>query len=245
MTSSHSLTVHTCDGLPSEPEARKAMILQLTADLLADFEYGLKEPRLGLWKRYGLDPPDDFDKVQIIRAFDEFIISQACIYGTYLMCVEPVQLRLTQWHNEPDGAELIERLGRAISLGIKASRGQARFPIDDPSLYEFKQDTVPELRALRSRLRAKVASRHSSPSPTEIKTLVEQEIQDSPAAFPRLSRNLVALLHFLEQKREMANLFALGQISATRFFYEFSGWSTNRDPEKLRQMISRLRPGDA
>lgn len=240
MTSSHSLTVHTCDGLPADPEERKEMILRLTADFLTRFESGLKPKRLGLWKKYGLNPPDNLDKIHIVRALDESIISQAHILGAWIFSMEPVRLRLVLWHNEPDGTKLFERLVRAINLGIRASRGQARLPVEDPAWYPFKRDTVAELRALQSRLRTKFGAHHCLPSIVDFCGLVEQEIQQSVAAFPRLLENLTAFLRFLEQNEETARLFLLGQIRPPKFFDEFAGWSTNRDPEKLRQMISGL-----
>jgi hypothetical protein len=227
---------------PIDPTEQAAMILGMTADFEHRFEYGLSEPSLELWKQYGLNPPDKEKRRQITREFDEFIISQARILRTWLHWIEPVRHRLLQWHVEPNGAALSMRLGQAISDGIKGSLGECKFPIDDPAWYPFKRDTVIQLSALQSRLRTNpnLTGRRRFPSPAELQEIIEQEIHRSPADFSRLLENSRAFQAFFAHDENRTRLFVLGQLKPAKFCDEFVGWSTGYDPEKARQMISKL-----
>lgn len=235
-----SLGVHTIDGLPKEPAERLALGLRLQADFITRFEYGLREADKNLWQEHGFNPPDTLAGFRIREEFDKFMLAQASVLGAWLFLIPVVQQRLIQGQHEPDGPKLIRRLGQALVLGIKASRGEARLPIDDPAYYTAKQEAVKELRALQSRLRMKVTRR--LPSLEEILALVQQEVMESAIEFPRLAENLDSLLAFLRQDR-IARPFVFAQVRPAPLFDRWAAWATNRDPEKVRQMISRLGGG--
>lgn len=236
------LADNTFIDLPNDPAERAAIILEMTKKFGNRFESGLSKQALELWKQYSLNPPNKDDQRQITRELDEFIIAQARIDRAWLFYIEPVRRRLIQWHLETNGPDLFVRLGQAISEGIKGSRRECKFPINDPAWYSFKSDTVIELRALQSRLQMNpnLAGRRRFPSSAELQEIIDQEIRKSPADFPRLSENSRSLQTFLADNEDRACLFALGQLKPAKFFDELVGESTGYDPEKARQMISKL-----
>ena len=228
--------VHSIDPLPTGEEGM-AVAAMLTADFGTRFEAGLSQTDRELFSNHGLDPPDKLAGARIVNNFDKFIQAQASVLGGYLFHIEPVRRRILQWHLEPDGPELMRRLGEALALGIRVSRSEGHLPIDDPRWHTFKRETVVELRALQKRIAR--GPRHLQ-SREEILERIEQEISSSIAEFQNLAQNLGPFLAFLQQPEQSrtAKLFMLKQLRPAALFDQWAGWSTNRDPEKLRQLIS-------
>jgi len=230
-----SIGVHTIDALKSGEEGAIVSAI-LAADFSHRFEVGLSESDLQLFLKHGLNPPDKIAGLRITNSLDKFIHSQASVLGAYLFHIEPALHRIIQWHGEPDGPKLMRRLGEAIAEGIEATRGEGHLPIDDPRWYAFKNETVVELRALQRRAARQSAAQRWQ-SREEILKYIQHEVSESIAEFPNLAQNLDSFLSFLGQD-DTAKLFVYKQVRAASLFDQWAGWATNRDPEKVRQLIS-------
>src|ERR1700720_1324983 len=110
MTMLRSVGVHMIEPLKSGEEGA-VMVAMLTADFRSRFEAGLSETDRELFSNHGLNPPDKLAGARIVNNFDKFIQAQASVLGGYLFYIEPVRQRIIQWHGEPDGPELMRRLG--------------------------------------------------------------------------------------------------------------------------------------
>lgn len=127
---------------------------------------------------------------------DSFIIAQAYVQGTWLLWVEPVLYRISQWGTgESNGPEMLERFMRAIVRWSRAIRGRSRLPTNDPELRVAKQKIVGELKILQNAIRAELAGKRRFPDRRRIISLIEEKLRESESVYVYPSgQNLVSLL---------------------------------------------------
>jgi hypothetical protein len=84
-------------------------------------------------------------------------------------------------------------------------------------------------------------------TPAEVRNFVDTRVEEMPALFPMLRSNKASLLRFLNDPRAIAFRGPAdasfkeikGDLTPTKFREQWFAAATNRDPESVRQSISR------
>jgi hypothetical protein len=222
---------------PSTAAARAGLRKTFEQDLHYRFQQWLPKELKDAFRR----PPaanTNAENERIVQEFDKFIIFRVQSIGPRLLLSDVVIERLMEWNKRPTaGIRLLEQFMKAMVHGAKVRDGQAKADVG-PFWYAHKVAVIPELNVLQRQVRA--ASNVES-----VKTswdLVEYALCAKPQAFPRLYQNLSSLKNFCENNVETCNCFVAGSIKGSPFFDQWGAWSTNRDTESFRQMVSRSRP---
>lgn len=169
---------------------------------------------------------------------DALILYQAETLGWRLMLSPLVNLRLKAWHEQTDGADLVEEFQKGIARAARILERKELAPINDPGLHSFKREMTRELRILLRRFR------RSRPLRSGPKELIEdfRDLVTRTDEFPLLRANLDSWLDFLSYTRAIALInAAVGKRSSpAALFDEQRAWGTGYGQETLRQKISRL-----
>jgi hypothetical protein len=234
------------EQLPPDLENFCTLRRTLDARLAGSFRTTLTDTEARIYAAKGLESP------LIRRKWDESIINAAARYGTLILLSDLVLRRVHAWRTGIDASgPQLRILGRFLTVILEEAAvrsGQKQDPITE-ECARYKPLAVAELRKLQGELR-----RSALQKPQDVARLVEKLL--SAEQYPGLCANRTALLVFLEQNPWVAlgfgaapePLFTDGgdpveQVSATDFFYRFVAHSTNRDPEAVRQLISKLSAG--
>jgi hypothetical protein len=174
------------------------------------------------------------DTEKLGEQFNRFIVFEAETMGPALLLSDAVLLRMIEWNSgRPDGIHYLQQMTQAMVRGAKVRQGQAKADAVSPHLYRFKVAAKEELKALQQKLRADSAANTRSGW-----LRIEAMLHESPDTFPRLYQNLSSLEAFCVNNPASCNGFVLGTIKPAGFFFEWGGWSSNRDPEDYRQKVS-------
>ena len=227
--------IQAVERIPRDPKQRIKLSALIGAKFLFEFTDQLSRRERHLWDERGLKSS------QICKRMDNFIFEQARTLGWRLFLCEVVLDRISEWwQGENDGPELLAKLGKELSLGAKVIRGKARFPLNNPGIYQFKKDITDEVRRLLRHLKVLSFGSNHPPALNELQGCIKQEMVRHYKYYPVLSENLTAFLKFLELDDVMCKKVATTAITPVRLIDEFMAYFWNRDPESLRQSISRL-----
>jgi hypothetical protein len=184
----------------------------------------------------------------LIEKFDAFLIHVAGSLGTLIYGLGIVRCRMAAWERQPmedEGPEKLRRLARAVGQAARVLRGKARAPLTDAGLPEFRRLTIQELKLLFAQLRHFLSTRPRGLTTTDLLTWVSDRLKQSPDGFGNLFLNLVSLKKFLSELdaagSSFIDLLVVGRpVSAAQFFDNWIAWLRGRDPDKVRQQISRI-----
>ena len=94
-------------------------------------------------------------KSAVLGLFDKFIVDQAATIGVRVLFGSEVLARMLEWEKGVAPADdLFVKLGNALSLYAKVSRGEAQRSLDDPRLYQFRKDLKAELDQIRRAIKS-------------------------------------------------------------------------------------------
>jgi hypothetical protein len=217
---------------PEDAFERDRIGEQMALAAFLRFEKKLSPNQLRLWQ----NPTDCFDYMQLVRAFDEFLLELFEHFGPALFLSRQVLDRLLKWRRHRP--ELFKRLGQALEDHCRIFHGEQRAPIGG-DFYAFKQLAVPELKQLFRKGRTVFALRRRDPISLEIADWLLAQIEGAASQFPQLWPNRCQLHVFVAGLDEtQANLLASGKLPAAEFFYLWVGSTHGRDPKKVRDIIS-------
>jgi hypothetical protein len=180
---------------------------------------------------------------EAIATLDEIIIRQAATLGWRIGTSELVHWRMSEWELVP-GLELLKRHHRAIERAAGVVQGTKKPPLDDPTLYPFKIETVKELRVLLNEMRDAFRARRSAPPEDLEPVLVShffKTVKRRSRSYPFLSANRLRWeAFFKEQPTVLRQSLAEIRLRPASLFDLWLSWCKGVDPERLRQVISHL-----
>jgi hypothetical protein len=191
---------------------------------------------------------DSRDPAAFQKPFDDFIVYKAQTSGARVLLSDRVLTRVIQWTLSgrtksgslgptESGISYLKKFTRAVVHSAEVRRGKGRG--DVPSQHwTFKMEIKKELRALQEEIRSAGARQRSSP-PAWVQ--IEETVTRSPQAYPRLYKNLRSLAAFCNGHTLECKNFVAGTTKPACFFDLWGGWTTNRDPESYRRMVSMSR----
>jgi hypothetical protein len=191
-------------------------------------------------KNLGILPHDVI--LRCWAALDDVIFEQARIIGWRIFLFPDFVNRVVRWEKEPKGAEQSERLGKEVALGIAVSQGRKNMPLNS-KMRVLRKELIPEVKMLRDRLKSKVMQR-ALLDPEKLLGMAIALAGDPSEPFERLRANTTSLKAFIQEKSAadeqwLCNL-VYHEVTPTVFVDEWLAQATNRDPEALRQAISRM-----
>jgi len=197
-----------------------------------------------LWRTSPVGDP------KMLRRLDEVILRQAQTAGVRLTLSEIVLKRTIEWHDEPDGPRKFAALGKAFAHATLIFQGRIPPPLDDPTLYLTKQETVAELKVLLQKMRQRVDSRRRKNVP--LLDLFFQIVTDKKEKFVALRRNQTRWYEFLRQEEIQLLLpnFVSGskarRITPENLFDAWMAWckgaarGKSMDQETVRKRVSAM-----
>ena len=218
-------------SLPDDINEREILRKAIDEDLCSQFRNWLQDE-----SQSGKD---------VQKLLDDFIAYEAQHIGVRMLLSDSVLQRVMQWvfggENEvgvrgprKDGMHYLERFVQGLVDSAKVRTG-ARAPIDATRAKPYRNVVQAELRTLKKQFTMSRAGMNGQPW-----AFIKKILTDNPATFPRLNQNLISLEGFCLSRPETLNAFIAvsRSMTPTIFFQLWYGWSSNRDPEKLRQAIS-------
>jgi hypothetical protein len=191
------------------------------------------------------EPPETARR--LFNALDEAICEHARIIGMRIYLSRLVYPRICQWEDALNGAELHEKLGKALASNVRISRGNAKAPID-PRLKIIRAEMISEVKRLRDLLKGKLQER-ALPNEENILSVASVLIATPSHRLIHLNANSTAIRNFNAHDLEAGQktnswLFELlqGTASPALFVDALLGWSTGRSPEALRQALTKPKP---
>jgi hypothetical protein len=176
-----------------------------------------------------------------VEKLDALIIKQTETFGWRLGLSPLVHLRFQEWDFQSDGPTLFERYGKALSKSARLFQKRELPPIDDPDLYQLKQETVSELRRFLQHLRSAFSRTRVSPSSDEIVYYFRKTVLVEGDAFIHLKTNMNLWLQFFEANAISVKLLLHGKrTSPAALFDSWFAWCKGLQPETVRQQISAL-----
>ncbi len=234
------------DGIPLDPEKCKALRKGVGSVLTNLFYNALPQQKKDLFDRLNPDSAcDENDRHILEKEFDAFILSQAHCLGWRILLSDTILARIARWEipAEKDGPKLLDELGKALALHARISRGEARRHVPQ-EMYACRKEMMPELRVLLRKTKAFIAVNRPRDRRgwDEIISYICQHIEGDSQTFPMLSgrlRWLKGFLWHLQDSYPDAPAF-LADMTPANFFNDLAGWGEGRDPEALRQDVSKL-----
>jgi hypothetical protein len=173
---------------------------------------------------------------------DELIFNQVVTFGWALMQCDIVTDRFKAWSSEPDGATKINRFCKGWARSVRILQGKEKPPLDDPTVYPFKQETVPQLRQVLRRLRDWHAAGGMKASDDDLIKQFDTLIRDDANYSHLGGSNLTLWLAFLRLDPSYLRR-AFKSQSPGAMFDDWYTWTKRRkDSKKTRDAISALKP---
>jgi hypothetical protein len=226
----------------SDPEKRK----EVGAVLTNLFYNALPQQKKDLFDQLKSDSAcDDNVKHILEKEFDAFILSQAQCLGWRILLSDTILARIAKWEipAEKDGPRLFDELGKSLALHAGILRGEARRPVPR-EMYGFREKTKPELKVLLRKTKLFIAANRPRGRQgwDEIIAYICRQIEGDSETFPILGGRLRGLKGFLWYLQDSYpdTPASLAERTPADFFKEWAGWAENRDPEALRQDVSKL-----
>jgi hypothetical protein len=172
---------------------------------------------------------------------DEVILVQAETLSWRLFVSTGVLKRISQWEDEAHGPQLFEKLGKALAMSVQIVQKKVLPPINNPDLVATQDQTVRELRTLRSEMKRMFSKNLMIVGDREILKCFTTAILNSDKK-TLLRANLRRWQAFFEQRPASLRTLALGERpSPVELFREWLAWCKGHEPETLRKKISGLR----
>lgn len=160
--------------------------------------------------------------------------------------------RIVEWDSECNGAELHEKLGKALADHVRIARGDAKAPVDLERLKTARPRLVEEVKLLRRLLKGRFTQQRSL-NEDEIRSTAAQLITGPEHRFFHRTENVAIVLKFderpednnkadprLSQAGPRLSGLVLNTTTPAAFVDFLLAWSTNRSPEALRQALTKL-----
>jgi hypothetical protein len=220
-------------------QSREALNRAIT-EQLAIILFGLMTPYER--EQQQRENPDPTALRSIQAKHDELIIYQEMTFGPSLLQCDVVFDRVKAWSTEPDGAAKITRFYKSWIRSARILQGKEKPPIDDPTVYLFKQETVPQLRQVLKRLRDWNAADGMKASDDDLIKKFDALIRDDANYSHLGGSNLTLWLAFLRLDPTYLRR-AFKSQSPGAMFDDWYTWTKQRkDPKKTRDAISALKP---
>jgi len=232
---------------PQSGMTREEWTVSLDRAMTDLLELYLPPAEFGSFQEWRLAP---VGKPGVLRKLDATILRQAQTAGVRLTLSEIVLKRTIEWHGERDGPQKFLRLGKAFAHATLIFQGRIPPPLDDPTLYLTKQETVAELKVLLQKMRQRVDSRRSKNVP--LLDLFFQIVTDKKEKFVALRRNQTRWYEFLRQEEIQLLLpnFVSGskarRITPMNLFDAWMAWckgaarGKSMDQETVRKRVSAM-----
>jgi hypothetical protein len=232
-------------SLPADEEERRLLRGLVEEDLDEFFMRDLSETDYLLWKGRNSETWSRETQIRIFSTFDRVICERAQDLGWRILESVQVRTRIQQWYEEHDrGVERLETLFKAIVLGSRRARGEAKSVPTDPAWQIAKKKAIPELRLVIRRHQTEFRQRRRTPSHDENWKWFQETVTKSAASFPFLAQNLRGLIMFLAYVKDNDQVFArrllLSEVKAAEFFNVWGAWGLNVSPETFRQALTKL-----
>jgi hypothetical protein len=152
-----------------------------------------------------------------------------------------VSARLMVWENRHEDYRFVE-FGQAMANAIKILDGRKKPRMNDPRWFDFRQQTVRELKSMLRQFRIFAQSQSRPVNEKVFVAWVTDYIRKEAESLPYITHNMDSLLGFIQSESSSALHLTVGtpKPSPSQFFYEWFGFAMGREPEQLRQEISRL-----
>ena len=170
------------------------------------------------------------------EALDGLIIEQARTIGVRVFLSRDVLDRVLHWEGEPEGPRLLRHLTDELLARVTPG---ARVPLS-PKLRLFRTEMIGEIKQLKTAIRTRFPERRS-PTNDALLYAIFETVRDPNSPYDRLRANQAPLEDFVRGNEDKLRALILnGRITPTVFIGEFMAHSMNRDPEALRQGITRI-----
>jgi hypothetical protein len=179
------------------------------------------------------------------KKLDDLIFAEAETLGWRIYLSEVVLRRLSEWEMMHDGPERLEKLGASTGIAAAIASGRRRSTrLIDPRLYQFRKETMQELRPLCRKIRTEFSTRRRDPRPEDLRKYVENTVNTDASSFPHLKANLKPLLDYLDENQDIrSQLFVGRSVKVAELFDSWTAWRVGyQSAETIRQQISKL-PG--
>jgi hypothetical protein len=188
------------------------------------------------------ESPDPAALRSIQGKLDELILYQIVTFGWALTQCDMVAARFKAWSTEADGPAKIARFCKGWMRSARILQGKEKPPLDDPTVYLFKQETVPQLRQVLKRLRDWNAAGGMKASDADLIQQFDTLIRDDANYSHLGGSNLTLWLTFLRlDPTYLRRAFKSQRPGA--MFDDWYTWTIKRkDPKKTRDAISALKP---
>lgn len=134
-------------------------------------------------------------------ALDEAICEQAREIGARIHLSRRMRSRIVEWDDEPNGAELQEKLGEALAKQIRISRRHAKAPVDLKRLKTARPRLVDEVKRLRQLLRGRLTQARL-PNDDDIRSTAARLITGPGHGFFLLKVNVAIVLEFDQRPQD-------------------------------------------
>jgi hypothetical protein len=173
-----------------------------------------------------------------VRKLDAIILKQAETTGPNIQLSRIVQWR---WHEWPPST--FEKFCQALMKYLRGDRDGRPASADDVGLKEFRRELINEIKATGRLLSAELRRKRRTYTKRELANAWREFIVAEASKCPRLYSNCDHFVSFVGDDRlpsnEISHMLQGVRFSATALCDEFLGHRMRRDPEKLRQKISR------
>lgn len=202
---------------------------------------------LGMMTRYEREQqqsenPDPAALRSIQAKHDELIIYQEMTFGPSLLQCDVVFGRVKAWSTEPDGLAKINRFCKSWKRSARILQGKEKPPMDDPTVYLFKQETVPQLRQVLRRLRDWHAAGGMKASDDELIKQFDALIRDDANYSHLGGSNLNLWVAFLYLDPSYLRRAFKRQSPGAMFDDWYTSTKRRKDSKKVRDSISALKP---
>jgi hypothetical protein len=178
----------------------------------------------------------------VCSKLDAIILKQAETLGWKLLLSVRVQERFSRWEQDPNGPELIVRLGKALAKSLRIVQRRELPPIDDPDLVPTQVQTTRELRTVLREVRKAFPAGRANRSARKVSECFVKIISHSGTSYPLLEANLLRWQRFFEENPTSLMAHTFGKrLTPAALFYEWLSFCKGHDPETLRKMVSSLR----
>lgn len=184
--------------------------------------------------------------VRSIRAkIDDLLINQVVTFGWPLTQTEIAADRFKAWNTDPDGPDKIMRFARSWKRSALIAQGKQNAPDDDPTVYLFKQETVPQLRQVLKQLHDWFAVQRMTVEHKKDALIKQFEtiVENDAGVFHLAGSNLDLWLAFL--RSQQPEYLETNRRHPAAVFDDWWTWLKHphrKDAKKTRDNISKLRP---
>jgi hypothetical protein len=193
-------------------------------------------------KHAGLDPESEAvdQRLAIGDLFDKFVLSQAELMGTDVLEVNFVRMRISDWRHNGNGADMHEKLGKALAKSVRILRKEDRPPLS-PHEKEFKKQTVNELQTLLRLLAGEFRHLRQRPATKSVLDKFRAIVGCADYKLNHIAANIDSWAEYVaaEPKEIMHQVYDKTRFKPATLFNRWRAWGTGFSEGTIRDLISR------